>query len=52
MSPRASIRKSVFDPKQFLATLGEGRKIVTFHKKQSIFTQGDAADAVFYIQCR
>ncbi len=39
-----------FDPREFLATIGRGRKVVTFRKKQTIFTQGDAADAVFYIQ--
>ena len=39
-----------FNPKEFLATIGEGRKVVTFPKKQTIFTQGDAADSVFYIQ--
>jgi CRP/FNR family cyclic AMP-dependent transcriptional regulator len=39
-----------FDPKKFLATIGEGRKVVAVPKKQAVFTQGDAADAVFYIQ--
>ena len=39
-----------FDPKKFLATIGEGREVVVFPKKQTIFTQGDAADSVFYIQ--
>lgn len=39
-----------FNPGTFLATIGEGRKNLTFVKKQSIFAQGDAADAVFYIQ--
>jgi len=39
-----------FDPKKFLATIGQGRKAVAFPKKQTIFAQGDAADAVFYIQ--
>ncbi len=39
-----------FDPLTFLATIGEGRKSLTVAKKQGIFTQGDAADAVFYIQ--
>ncbi len=39
----------VFDPKTFLATIGEGRKAVVVPKKQAIFTQGEAADAVFYI---
>jgi CRP/FNR family transcriptional regulator, cyclic AMP receptor protein len=39
-----------FDPHAFLATIGEGRKVVGFHKKQTIFVQGDTSDAVFYIQ--
>lgn len=39
-----------FDPNIFLATIGEGRKMVAVAAKQSIFTQGDDADAVFYIQ--
>ncbi|HEY6768523.1 MAG TPA: Crp/Fnr family transcriptional regulator [Candidatus Sulfotelmatobacter sp.] len=43
-------KKRDFDPKKFLAIIGEGRKVVDFPKKQTIFTQGDAADAVFYIQ--
>jgi CRP-like cAMP-binding protein len=43
-------KKRAFDPKTFLATIGEGRKIVEFAKKQIVFTQGDAADAVFYLQ--
>jgi CRP/FNR family cyclic AMP-dependent transcriptional regulator len=43
-------KKHAFDPRKFLATIGEGRKVVAFPKKQTIFTQGQAADAVFYIQ--
>jgi CRP/FNR family transcriptional regulator, cyclic AMP receptor protein len=39
-----------FDPKKFLATIGEGRRVVQFPKKQAIFAQGDPADAVFYLQ--
>ena len=39
-----------FDPRKFLATIGVGRKVVAFRKKRPIFTQGDASDAVFYIQ--
>jgi CRP/FNR family cyclic AMP-dependent transcriptional regulator len=42
--------KREFNPRTFLATIGDGRKILTVPKKQSIFTQGDVADAVFYIQ--
>jgi CRP/FNR family cyclic AMP-dependent transcriptional regulator len=39
-----------FDPNTFLATIGDGRRMVAVPKKQSIFAQGDDADAVFYIQ--
>jgi CRP-like cAMP-binding protein len=47
----AALKKTrEFDPTTFLATIGEGRKNLTVSKKQGIFTQGDAADAVFYIQ--
>jgi CRP-like cAMP-binding protein len=43
-------KKRDFDPRKFLATIGEGRKVVAFAEKQKIFGQGDAANAVFYIQ--
>ena len=39
-----------FDAQVFLDTIGEGRKALLFPKKQSIFAQGDPADAVFYLQ--
>jgi len=39
-----------FDPKIFLSTIGDGTQIVSFRKKQIIFAQGDATDAVFVIQ--
>jgi CRP/FNR family cyclic AMP-dependent transcriptional regulator len=51
MAPTVPAKKRRdFDPKKFLATIGEGRKVVAFSQKQTVFTQGDAADAVFYIQ--
>ena len=43
-------KKHGFDPKKFLATIGTGRSVVAFRRKQPIFAQGDVADAVFYIQ--
>jgi CRP-like cAMP-binding protein len=43
-------KKRDFDPKDFLATIGEGRKAMLFPKKETIFAQGDPADAVFYLQ--
>src|SRR5476649_2657310 len=38
------------DPKMILAKAGKGRSIAKYRKNQIIFSQGDAADAVFYIQ--
>jgi CRP/FNR family transcriptional regulator, cyclic AMP receptor protein len=49
-SGAASKTKRQFNPRTFLATFGEGRKSLTVAKRQRIFTQGDEADAVFYIQ--
>ena len=39
-----------FDPKVFLAKVGEGKTILEFRRDQVVFAQGDVADAVFYIQ--
>jgi CRP/FNR family cyclic AMP-dependent transcriptional regulator len=46
----ANAAKDVFDPKIFLAKVGVGKTILQFHKDQNVFTQGDIADTVFYIQ--
>jgi CRP/FNR family cyclic AMP-dependent transcriptional regulator len=43
-------KNRVFNPRTFLATIGEGRKILAFTKTETIFSQGDAADSVFYVQ--
>ncbi len=43
-------RKPVFDPKAFLAKADGGRTISKYQKDQTVFSQGEAADAVFYIQ--
>jgi CRP-like cAMP-binding protein len=42
--------KASFDPKVFLAKVGERTSIFDYEKDQIVFSQGDAADAVFYIQ--
>jgi len=42
--------RPTFTPQSFLAKIGEGRSVLASRKKQTIFSQGDAADAVFYIQ--
>ena len=43
-------RKASFDPKIFLAKVGEGKTISKYEKDQTVFSQGEVADAVFYIQ--
>ena len=42
--------QAAFDPREFLAKVGEGKAILEFRKDQVVFAQGDAADTVFYIQ--
>ncbi len=42
--------KEAFDPRAFLAKVGDGKTIVEFHKDQALFAQGDVADTVYYIQ--
>jgi CRP/FNR family transcriptional regulator, cyclic AMP receptor protein len=44
------IEHARFDPKSLLAKIGEGRSIGRYRKDQIVFSQGDPADAVFYIQ--
>jgi CRP-like cAMP-binding protein len=46
----ASKKLRKFDPKTFLSTINDGRKIEAIAKKQTIFAQGDSSDAVFYIK--
>ncbi len=46
----ASKQNPSFDPKLFLAKVGEGRSIGKYRKDQIVFSQGDPADAIFYIQ--
>ena len=43
-------RPATFNPQTFLATVGGGKTILAIPKNKTIFSQGDASDAVFYIQ--
>ena len=43
-------RKASFNPKSFLAKVGEGRSIHAYPEAQIVFSQGDSADAVFFLQ--
>src|SRR6202795_5391860 len=45
-----SFDPKVFDAKRFLANIGQGRRILEFGKKASLYTQGEPADAIFYLQ--
>jgi CRP/FNR family transcriptional regulator, cyclic AMP receptor protein len=44
------VRKAPFDPKVFLATIDGGRILSNYRKDEVIFSQGEPADSVFYIQ--
>jgi CRP/FNR family transcriptional regulator, cyclic AMP receptor protein len=43
-------RTAPFDPELVLSKVGKGKTALLTAKKHSIFSQGDAAEAVFYIQ--
>jgi len=42
--------KDAFDPRAFLSQAGAGKTVEKYAKNHKIFSQGDAADAVFFIQ--
>src|SRR5580765_7707572 len=49
--PKATIRPTAkFDAQQFLDTSGVSRKVMEYCRGESIYTQGDAAETVMYIQ--
>jgi CRP/FNR family cyclic AMP-dependent transcriptional regulator len=43
-------RTAVFSPASFLAQPGTGRSTIKYRKNEVVFSQGDPADAVFYVQ--
>jgi CRP/FNR family transcriptional regulator, cyclic AMP receptor protein len=45
-----SKRKSAFNAQIFLESVGTSRRVGEFRKKQAIFSQGDTADSIMYIQ--
>jgi CRP/FNR family cyclic AMP-dependent transcriptional regulator len=47
MTPKSN---ALFDPKIFLAKVGDRWTIEQYSKSDKIFSQGDPANAVFYIQ--
>ena len=47
MTPKS---KPLFDPKSFLAKVGKGKTHTEYSKNQKVFSQGDEAQSLFYIQ--
>ena len=47
---RAKKQTEVFDPQAFLTNAGIGRTVHSYKPKQAVFSQGERADAVFYLQ--
>jgi CRP/FNR family cyclic AMP-dependent transcriptional regulator len=43
-------RKPPFDPRVFLSKVNGGRTITEYRKGTIVFSQGDVANAVFYVQ--
>ncbi len=46
----AKTKKKPFSVNAFLTTVGGGSTVTTYRKNRKVFSQGDPADAVFYIQ--
>jgi CRP/FNR family cyclic AMP-dependent transcriptional regulator len=42
--------KPIFDPRAFLAKAGSGRIVSKYAKNELVFSQGDVADSIFYVQ--
>jgi CRP/FNR family cyclic AMP-dependent transcriptional regulator len=45
-----SKRKNTFDPQVYLESVGASRTAKNFKRKQAIFSQGDPADSIVYVQ--
>jgi hypothetical protein len=45
-------KKRAFDAQAFLESIGASRRVAEFRRKQIIFSQGEAADSVVYVQKR
>src|SRR6266852_2315183 len=43
-------KKSAFDAQVFLESVGASRRVAEFRRQQTIFSQGEAADSVLYVQ--
>ena len=46
----AEAKTDPFDPQVFLAVVGTGKTVSKYRKNQIVFSQGDAADTIYYLQ--
>jgi CRP/FNR family cyclic AMP-dependent transcriptional regulator len=49
-SEMKSKRKNTFDPQVYFESVGASRTAKNFKRKQAIFSQGDPADSIVYVQ--
>jgi CRP/FNR family transcriptional regulator, cyclic AMP receptor protein len=50
MQTKPSKRIPAFDPKAFLEKVERGKSVIVYGRKQVVFSQGDAADVVYYVK--
>jgi len=50
MSPTRPAAAKLFDAQAFLDSAGVARKVVNFRRSENLFSQGESADSVMYIQ--
>src|SRR5258708_36074074 len=43
-------KKSAFDVQVFLESVGASRRVAKFQRNETVFSQGEAADSVMYVQ--
>lgn len=49
-SKRKSAHRHAFDPQAFLDSAGVARRVVEYRRSEKLYTQGDPATSVMYIQ--
>jgi CRP/FNR family cyclic AMP-dependent transcriptional regulator len=47
---RPRVTSPIFNPKAFLAKIGKGKTHTDYAKNEKVFSQGDAAHSIFYVQ--
>src|ERR1700691_903878 len=50
VKPQPKHGATAFDPEAFLAKAGVGKQVLHLKKNETAYAQGDAADAIFYVQ--